>query len=211
MGYFRDLLQQRREHPEGDLLSHLAEAANHPDPVSTDDDTLVALRVMLAAGHETTTNLIANTMLHLLERRDLWEAIVADSGLIPAAVEEGLRFDPSVQGAPREATEAMTVGDVQIPAGGRVQAMFSAAGRDPSWVDDPDTFRLDRTGPPRHHSFGYGIHFCIGAPLARLESRIAFETLTQLLPGLRLQAGYEPAHVPGGFVFHGLTGLPVTW
>ncbi len=211
MAYFRALLAERRRQPGDDLLSRLAAAAQQSDPVCTDDDVLVSLRVLLAAGHETTTNLIANTAWHLLEDRALWDAIVKDQTLIPAAVEEGLRFDPSVQGTPRVAAEDLSVGDTVIPAGGKVQAMVAAAGRDPEWVEDPDTFRLDRPTPARHHGFGYGIHFCLGAPLARLEARIAFETLTSKFPGMVLEAGHQPSHVPGGFVFHGLTALPVTW
>lgn len=89
--------------------------------------------------------------------------------------------------------------------------MFAAAGRDPEWVEDPDTFRLDRQGPPRHLGFGHGIHFCVGAALARLEAGIALETLVETFPGLRLADGFEPRYLPGGFVFRGLAELPVTW
>jgi cytochrome P450 len=211
MAYFRSLLAERRTRPGEDLLSRLVQAAGQPDPVCTDDDVLVSLRVLLAAGHETTTNQIANTALHLLEHRDLWDAIVGDQSLIPAAVEEGLRYDQSVQGTPRFATEDICMGGTTIPAGARVQAMVAAAGHDPRWVDEPEEFRLDRPAPARHHGFGYGIHFCLGAPLARLESRIALETLTRRFPGMRLEAGYQPSHMPGGFVFRGLAALHVTW
>jgi cytochrome P450 len=211
MGYFRSLLEERKRRPGEDLLSRLTQAAQQPDPVCTDDDVLVSMRVLLAAGHETTTNLIANTALHLLWHHDLWDAAVRDQTLIPAAIEEGLRYDSSVQGTPRFATEDLCVGGTTIPAGAKVQAMVAAAGHDPEWVEDPDAFRLDRPAPARHHGFGYGIHFCPGAPLARLESRIAFETLTRRFPGMTLEAGYQPSHMPGGFVFHGLTALPVTW
>lgn len=209
--YYRELLAERSRQPADDLLTALTTAAAEADPVCTLDDAVVAVRVMLAAGHETTTNLIANTMFQLLRDRPLWEQVVRDSSLAAAAVEEGLRYDPSVQGAPRLATEDTVIGDVTIPAGAKVHAMFAAAGRDPGQAEDPETFRLDRSGPPRHFGFGHGIHFCPGAPLARLESRIALETLAAALPGLRLSDGFEPQHMPGGFVFHGLTALPVTW
>jgi cytochrome P450 len=209
--YFRRLLAQRDQAPQDDLLSRLVAAAREPDPICTVDDAIVAVRVMLAAGHETTTNLIANTVLHLLSDRRRWERIVEDRSGIPAAVEEGLRFDSSVQGAPRVATEDVVIGDVVIPAGARVQSMLAAAGRDPALVEDPNTFRLDRRGPARHHGFGYGIHFCIGAPLARLEASIMFETLTELIPDLEIAAGFRPTYQPGGLVFRGLTELPVSW
>jgi cytochrome P450 len=172
---------------------------------------VVALRVMIAAGHETTTNLISNTLYHLLENRELWQALVADPALAAAAVEEGLRFDSSVIGTPRVATEALPVGAVDVPAKAKLRLMIGAVGRDPGLVDDPDTFRLDRSGSPKHHGFGYGVHFCIGAPLARLEARIALETLVETLPGLRLDDGFAPSFVPGGFTFHGLQELPVSW
>ncbi|SFP28132.1 Cytochrome P450 [Amycolatopsis arida] len=209
--YFRNLIAERTRNPTDDLLSHLAAATREKEPVCTVDDVIVAMRVMLAAGHETTTNLIANTAANLLSERTLWEAVATDRGLIPAAVEEGLRFDSSVQGTPRFTTEDVRLGGVDIPAHCRVQAMIAAAGRDPGWVDDPDSFRLDRQGPPRHHAFGHGIHFCIGAPLARMEATIAFETLVEHLPDLAIAEGHQLSHQPGGFVFRGLTALPVTW
>ncbi|MCT2593280.1 cytochrome P450 [Streptomyces sp. N2-109] len=207
--YVLRLLRERRDEPADDLLTVLGDAAAEEDPVCAAEDVVVALRVMIAAGHETTTNLIGNTVWHLLEDRGLWESLVRDPALIPAAVEEGLRFDSSVQGAPRVATEAVRVGGAQIPAGGQVRVMFAAAGRDPEWVEDPDTFRLDRQGPPRHLGFGHGIHFCVGAGLARLETRIALETLTGRFPSLRLEEGFTPQHLPGGFVFRGMSALPV--
>ncbi|MEU2713937.1 cytochrome P450 [Streptomyces sp. NPDC007205] len=209
--YVLGLLEQRRREPADDLLTELVRAADADDPVCTVEDAVVALRVMIAAGHETTTNLISNAVHQLLGDRRLWEQLVKDPELIAAAVEETLRFDSSVQGAPRVATEALRVGDTEVPEGARLRVMFSAAGRDPEWVDDPDTFRLDRQGPGRHLGFGHGIHFCVGASLARLESRIALETLVEALPGLRLADGFEPRYLPGGFVFRGLAELPVTW
>ncbi|WP_051814880.1 cytochrome P450 [Streptomyces iakyrus] len=209
--YVLDLLERRRLEPADDLLTELVRAADADDPVCTVEDAVVALRVMIAAGHETTTNLISNAVHQLLRDRDLWEAVVKNRDLAAAAVEETLRFDSSVQGAPRVATGALRVGDTEVPEGARLRVMFAAAGRDPEWVEDPDTFRLDRQGPPRHLGFGLGIHFCVGAALARLESRIALETLADKLPGLRLADGFEPRHLPGGFVFRGLAELPVTW
>ncbi|SEQ48646.1 Cytochrome P450 [Streptomyces sp. yr375] len=208
--YVLDLLEQRRREPADDLLTELVRASEAADPVCTVEDAVVALRVMIAAGHETTSNLISNAVHQLLLDRARWEAVVKDRELIGPAVEETLRFDSSVQGAPRVATRALRVGDTEVPEGARLRVMFAAAGRDPGEVDDPETFRLDRQGPPRHLGFGLGIHFCVGAALARLESRIALETLADALPGLRLADGFTPQYLPGGFVFRGLAGLPVT-
>jgi len=209
--YFRDLIAERGRNPAGDLVSHLAAAAGQADSPCTVEDVIVAVRVILAAGHETATNLIGNTAAHLLADRSTWDAVVADPALIPAVVDEGLRFDTSVQGVPRTVMEDVTIAGVDIPAGSQLQVVLAAAGRDPEWVADPDTFRLDREGPPRHHGFGHGIHYCIGAPLARLETAVAFETLTRELPGLVIEPGHQLAHLPGGFTFRGLTELPVTW
>jgi cytochrome P450 len=207
--YVSGLLAKCRVAPGDDLLSAFAAAAD--EGVCTDDDAVVALRVMIAAGHETTTNLIGNALHQLLREPRRWRALVADPGLAEAAVEEALRFDPSVQAAPRTATADVELGGVRIPAGARVHAMFAATGRDPAVASDPEEFRLDRTGPPRHLGFGYGIHFCVGAQLARLESRIALQVLAEALPDLRLRPGFTPAYVPGGYVFRGLTELPTVW
>ncbi|MFF1302867.1 cytochrome P450 [Streptomyces sp. NPDC058307] len=209
--YFRALLADRSRHPADDLLGVLAAAAAQSDPVCTHDDAVAALLSLLPSAHETTSHLIANTVHRLLRDRRLWEEVVSDPGLIPAAVEEGLRHTTSLQGTPRLVTEDTVVGGTAIPAGAKVHAMVAAVGRDPESAEDPETFRLDRTGPPRHFAFGHGPHSCLGAHLARLESRIALEALTTTLPDLELAPGFEPHHLPGGFVLHGLLTLPVTW
>ncbi|MGW5864820.1 cytochrome P450 [Streptomyces sp. NPDC055239] len=209
--YFRALLADRRRQPADDLLTVLADAAEQSDPVCTVDDAVLALLVMLASGHETATHLIANTVHQLLGDRRLWERLVADPELIPAAVEEGLRFNTSVQGAARLVTEDVTLAGVAVPAGAKVHAMVAAAGRDPGSAEDPETFRLDRTAPPQHFAFGHGPHSCLGAGLARLEARVALEALVETVPSLELAPGFEPQHIPGGLVINGLLALPVTW
>lgn len=209
--YLGGLLEQRRREPAEDILSAFASEAAGPRPVLTVEDAVVAVRGMIAAGHETTSNLISNAMYHLLDEPSRWQAVVADPTLAAVAIEETLRFDSPIQGTPRTATEDAELAGVEIPAGSRVHSMLSAVGRDPGWVDDPDSFRLDRSGPPRHFGFGFGIHFCVGAQLARLEGRIALEALATTLPGLRLAPGFTPVHVPAGFVFRALANLPVTW
>lgn len=107
------------------------------------------------------------------------------------------------------ATEDRRIGATELSAGARLRVMFAAAGRDPGWVEDAETFRLDRQGPPQHLGFGLGVHFCAGAALARLEARIAVETLAELVPDLALREGFEPEYLPGGFIFHALSELPL--
>jgi cytochrome P450 len=215
--YLRTLLLSRAndETSEGaaaaDLASGLYRATLGDEPLCTVDQAIVSLRFMIAAGHETTTNLIANAVHQLLAVPERWQALVQYPELAAAAVEETLRYDSSVQGALRVATERVRIGDVDLPAGSRVRVMFAAAGRDPAQFQDPEEFRLDREGPPRHLGFGFGAHFCVGAPLARLEARIALETLAAALPRLRLADGFEPDYLPGGFIFHALAALPVSW
>lgn len=207
--YLRDLLHRRGQQPSDDLAGGLARAARDEDPVCSADQAVVALRFMIAAGHETTTNLIANTVHQLLRQRELWQAVVADPALAGAAVEETLRYDSSVQGALRVAIEDTKIGSTELSAGARLRVMFAAVGRDPGWVEDAGTFRLDRQGPPQHLGFGLGVHFCAGAALARLEARIALETLAELIPDLALREGFEPEYLPGGFIFHALSELPL--
>ena len=203
--YFRALLEDRRRHPADDLLGSLAAADCPPD------DAVAALLSLLPSAHEPTGHLITNTVHRLLADRDRWEAVVADPGLVPAAVEEGLRHSASLQSALRTATEDTAVGGVRIPAGAKVYAMVAAVGRDPETADDPEAFRLDRGAPTGHLAFGHGPHTCPGADLARLQGRIALETLTTTVPDLHLAPGFEPHRLPGGLVLHGLLALPVTW
>lgn len=210
--YYFDLLAQRRKDPRNDLLSLLAKASIGDVPSETeltDGGVVAALRVILAAGHETTTNLIANTAHQLLRDRALWKQLVANNALIPVAIEEGLRYECSVQGTSRNTTQEVHLGGVAIPAGAKLHAMTAAVGRDPETLPDPDVFRLDRTDRARHLGFGYGPHFCVGAHLARLEMRIAFETLIKYLPDLALAPEFTARFLPGGFVFRGLASLPV--
>lgn len=209
--YFVQLVTDRIQNPSEDVTSLFARAVAGPDAKYDMADAVVSLRVMLAAGHETTTGLIGSVTYHLLRDRHLWERLLAEPGLIGAAIEEGLRFDPPVQGVNRVATEDVQIAGVTIPAGSRINPMLGSIGRDPGMFDNPDEFRLDREGPPRHLGFGYGVHFCLGAALARLESRIALETLVRRLPGLRLAPNTQVRHLPGGITFHRLAALPVVW
>ena len=215
--YFIVLLDDRRalraagkEMPD-DLISALIIAAEDaPRPVA-DFDMLSVLLQLLVGGNETTTSLITNCVWRLLERRELWEQVVADPSLVDVAVEESLRHDAPVLGLFRTNTCPVTLHGVEIPTDSKVQLLYSAADRDPDVFDDPDTFRLDRDVEHlrrRHLAFGAGIHHCIGAPLARLESKIALAALVRRLPTLEL-AGPTERIEP--FLLYGRHRLPVRW
>jgi cytochrome P450 len=162
--------------------------------------------LLLVAGNETTTNLIGNTMLALLDHPDLCRQLAADPALASAAVEETLRYDGPGQGLLRLTTTDVTIRDVTIPAGCNVLPLIASANRDPRHREDADAFRLDRE-PNDHLAFGSGIHFCIGYALARLEASIAIETLFRRLPEFRL-AG-EPLRLNSP-VLRGLRSMPLT-
>jgi len=176
-----------------------------------DFDLLSLLTQLLVGGNETTTSLITNCVWRLLERRELWEQVCADPSLVEVAVEESLRFDAPVLGLFRTTNCPVTVRGVEIPAEAKVHLLYSAADRDPDVFEDPDTFRLDRDVEHlrrKHVAFGSGIHHCLGAPLARMESRIALAALTRRLPAMELDgptARIEP------FLLYGRHRLPVRW
>jgi cytochrome P450 len=206
----RALRAADKEMPD-DLTSDLVVAAEEaPKPVE-DVDMLSVLLQLLVGGNETTTSLITNCVWRLLERRELWEQVCADPRLVEVAMEESLRFDAPVLGLFRTNTCPVTRHGVEIPEDSKVMMLYSAADRDPSVFEDPDTFRLDRDVEHlrrRHLAFGSGIHHCLGAPLARLETRIAVGALTRRLPTMEL-AGPTERIEP--FLLYGQHRLPVRW
>jgi cytochrome P450 len=165
---------------------------------------------LLVAGHETTTSLLGMMLYRLLERPALLAQLRADRSLLPPAIEEALRFDSPVHGLFRTNAEACSVHGTPIPERSKVQLLFASANRDPAQFPEPDEFRLDRERRElgRHVAFGWGIHHCIGAPLARLETRIAFDRIFDRLDGIEL-AGVAERN--DSFVLHGLTKLPIRW
>jgi cytochrome P450 len=189
--YFAGIVAQRRVEPRDDLISALVKAQQEGDRLN-EAELLANLVLLLNAGHETTTNLIGNGTLALLRNPDQLRRLRADPALIPTAVEELLRYDSPVQFTNRVLKADLTLGGKRLRAGQTALLLLGAANRDPAQFPDPDRLDVGRADN-KHLSFGLGSHFCLGAPLARLEGRIVFETLLRRLPGLRL-AGPEPVY-----------------
>lgn len=203
-GYLHDLIERRRSEPGDDLLSGLVAVEESGDQL-TEDEIVSTCNLLLIAGHETTVNLIGNAILAMLRNPVHWAALAADPARAPAIVEETLRYDPPVQLAGRVAAADMTIGDVDVPAGDIMMVLLAAAQRDPAEFDRADSFDPDR-GTLRHLGFGRGIHFCLGAPLARLEAGAALSALTARFPEAR-PAG-EPRY-KANVTLRGLSELTV--
>jgi cytochrome P450 len=190
------LIEERRRQPRDDMLTALVEAAD-ADRIELDDDDLVTLSLELAlAGNDTTANLIAHTVGFLLADRAQWEELRRHRELVPQAVEEGLRRRSSSRGLFRRATREVEVGGVPIRAGDLVHVLYSATGHDEDYFEEPERFDLHRPNSNRHLGFGRWTHFCLGAPLARLEARIALEALLDRVPDLHQVPGQEPRYAP---------------
>jgi cytochrome P450 len=208
VGIVRELIDEKRSTPGTDLLSDLIAVRDGGDQLS-DDELSSMVFLLLVAGHETTVNLITNSAYALLTRPDQAAKLRADRSLIPGAVEEMLRYDAPVMVTVPAATNApVQAGEVTIPAGEVVLAVLSAANRDSVRFEAPD--KLDVTRKDNAHmAFGHGIHHCLGAPLARLEGRIAITDLLDRFPGLRLA---DPVTEPGRYpslLMNGMPQLPV--
>lgn len=204
-GYLRKLIAERRGHPGEDLLSALIAAEQAGDHL--DEEEMVATCVLLLlAGHETTQNLLGNGVLALLRHRDQWQRLRAEPGLLRRAVEELLRFDSPVQCLPRLLREDMAVSGVPLPRGTTLWMSIGSAHRDEAAYPGADLLDIGRDSP--HVAFGAGIHFCLGAMLARTEAQIALRVLMDRAPGLRLADGPPPT-VRDLLTLRGLRALPV--
>ncbi|MGY1638949.1 cytochrome P450 [Geodermatophilus sp. SYSU D00742] len=206
--YLSALVETKRHSPDGALLSALVEVSEAGDQLSTEE--VVAMGVLLLiAGHETTANLIGNAVLGVVTDAALREHLLDDPQRIPAAVEEFLRWDGPVHNAPlRFAAEDVEYSGTTIPAGSVVTLSVGAANRDPGRFDRPELLDPDRdTGG--HLAFGHGVHFCLGAPLARLEAEVALRSLLGRFPGLRLAVPPEDLRHRRSVIVHGLERLPV--
>ncbi len=205
--YFAETIERRRREPGDDLVSQLV-AAN-TDGAMSDEELLAACMLLLVAGNETTTNLISNSVLALGRYPDQRELLIGDPSLLQNAVEEVLRFDGPVQATPRSVLHPIECGGVEIPEGSMVLAMVAAADRDPAVFPDPDVFNIERPNAGRHVAFGYGIHHCIGSPLARLEGRIATEVLLRKAPNYRLLDDETPLEYGPNYFLRGLLQLRI--
>ncbi len=205
--FLSDLLADRRRQPRDDLLSHLVEAEMEGDRL-TPAELLTTCVTLLIAGHETTTNLIANGLYTLLRHPEQLQQLRADPSLLPTAVEEMLRFESPLQRNPRRATTDFEYAGARLRKGDYVLQMLGAANRDPQVFANPEHFDITRQ-PNRHLSFAFGIHFCVGAPLARLEAPLAIGTVLRRLPNLRLAAETIEWETHG--LLRGLSTLPVAF
>jgi len=206
MAYFRELIAARTARPLDDLLSSLIAARDGTDRL-TEQELLATAALLFFAGHETTVNLIGNGVLALLRHPDQLALLQANPELIDNAVDELLRFDSPVQRTFRMAEHDVELGGVRIARGANVFALLGAANRDPRHFSDPDRLDVRRRNAHQHLSFGGGIHYCVGAPLARLEAQVAMGTLLRREPRLEL-AEHAPPWRPG-FIFRGLQRLPL--
>lgn len=207
-GYFMPLLAAKRAAPADDLLSALILARDNADSL-TEPELLAMMFLLLVAGHETTVNLIASGTLALLAHPAELARLRAEPGLLPGAVEELLRYaNPLNHATDRYAPEPVTIGGVTIPAGESVLCVTSSANRDPRRFADPDRLDVGRDASG-HVGFGHGIHYCLGAPLARLEGEIAFGALLARFPALSLAADPSSLRWRPSSLIHGLEKLPV--
>ncbi len=203
--YFRSLVEARTAEPHDDMISHLVLARDDRDALTT-DEIIGTCILLLFAGHETTTNLIGNGFLYSMRHREQWERLVADPSLAGSAVEEYLRYDGPSGALARVAAADLELGGKTIREGQRLFAFMNSANRDPEAVADPDRFDIGRE-PNVHLTFGHGIHFCLGAPLARLEAQIAATRLAERLPDVRLSGGDPEWH--DSLILRGVKRLPV--
>ena len=206
--YLRDLLTQRRKlHQLGnDLINDLVAVTDAGGGHLSEDELVATVVLLFMAGFEASVNVVGNGVLALMRHRDQWQRLIDNPGLAASAVEELIRYDSPLQLFERTATAEVTIAGYPVPAGGKIAALLGSAGRDPHAFGQPDRLDISRTPNP-HLGFGAGIHYCIGAPLARIEAQAALLALCHHLPTLEL-AG-QPRQRPG-FVIRGLDQLPVT-
>ncbi len=184
--YLRELVAQRRKEPKDDLISALVMAEDQGDSF-TQEELFSMCVLLIFAGHETTTNLIGNGILALLNNPSELAKLRQNPSLIVPAIEEIIRYDGPVQTTTRTALEPLEIGGKQIAKGDRISLTLGAANRDPAQFPDPDRMDITR-GENRHVGFGFGIHFCLGAALARMESQLAIGAMVERMPELRLES-----------------------
>jgi cytochrome P450 len=203
--YFFTIAEERRRDPGDDLISAIAVATPDGEQLSTIEVVLFCI-LLLVAGNETTTNLLGNLLHAFWAHPDQWRRLRADTALAASAVEEGLRYCGPVQGLFRQTVDDAVVGGVHIPAGANVAVLFASANRDPAVFEEPDRYLIGRPDG-EHVAFGHGIHYCLGAQLARLETRVVLEALAER--GLDLVPAGAPSRT-ANTVLQGYTSIPVT-
>jgi len=205
--FMNDVVERRQAEPGDDLISRLIVGTEEEEeePLSLEEITLVAI-LLLAAGNETTTNLLGNAFNAFATFPDQQDKVWSDPSLVPSAIEEVLRFEGPVQALLRATTEATTLAGVELPANSIVLAAFGGANRDPRKFPDPDRFDVTR-GASDHLSFGHGIHFCLGASLARNEARFALEAL--IAAGIEIHPSPDAVRTKG-LMLRGFTSFPLT-
>lgn len=204
-GYLDGLLRERRERPQQDLISALAAAEEAGDHLSK-EELFATCALLLIAGHETTINLIGNGAYALLQHPEQWGKLRAEPELVGTAVEELLRYDSPVQLTSRMVLEDMEYKGMAWPRGTSIAFLLGAANRDPAQFAEPNRLDITRSNN-RHLAFGGGIHYCLGAPLARLEGEIAFTTLARRMPDLQLAA--DDVVYGANYTLRGLEALPI--
>jgi cytochrome P450 len=208
--YLHQLINDKREHLSDDLLSKLIQSEAEGKKLSA-KELVSTIFLFLGAGHETTTNLISNAMLALMLHPDQMEKLKQDPSLIKTAIEEFLRYQgPLMTATPRWALEDVELGGKLIQRGDEVAVVLASANRDPEMFRDPDMLDIMRQ-ENRHLAFGKGIHFCLGAPLARLEGQLAINTLLRRMPNLRLNADPQTLTWRPGLFVMGLYKLPLAF
>jgi cytochrome P450 len=206
VAYLRELVALRRRSPGDDMVSDLVAVTDTDGAKLTEDELVATAVLLLMAGHEATVNVIGNGVRALMKHPSEWRRLVDDHSLLPTAVEELIRYDSPLQLFERTATEPVTIAGYELVPGQKIAALLGSAARDPLVFTSPDTFDVGRKTNP-HLGFGMGIHYCLGAPLARIEVQAALASLTRKLPGAELAA--EPRR-KAEFVIRGLHDLPLT-
>lgn len=208
--YAHELVRRKLERPGDDYVSELIRARGGDDARATLHEIGAICFNLLFAGHETTSSAAANLFKAVLPQRELWSAIVRGEQPAAPVIEESLRMDPPVQAWRRQAKEDVVLDGVTIPAGGRILMMFAAANHDPQQFPEPDAFVPGRRNALQQVAFGAGAHFCLGAPLARLELEVMLRRTAERLPGLELVPRQDYPYTPNTS-FRALRRLMVTW
>lgn len=205
--FLGEAIEDRRRHPKDDLITGLVTAFDEEGLTLTEHEIVILCQLLLVAGNETTTNLLSNGIDILIRHPEQYQRLRGDTSLVTPFIEEALRYEPPVQGLFRHAPEDVELGGQAIQKGQRVWMSLAAANRDPEKFPEPDSFVMTRANAKDHLAFGFGIHYCIGSVLARVEGKVGFEAILDRLPTLRLAE--EPAERMTTPLLRGFNTLPL--